>query len=578
MTSPPGQLRALTEVFFARFFESENTANRTDPTRSFLWLVGIVSGPGILFAFYRHFEWEWVARSRNELALDAIARADVTSYLVWTCAAVAVVAAGRWPTLLLDQRDALILGALPVRRPTMLLAKLVALGRYTALLAIGMHAGASLLYGMGLGLVRTPTAATRTFLAHFAASAGLTVFVMAVVVTIQAAGLLLVGPRRFVRASTTLQMAFVGLVLLVCVATPGAAELNAPGFAAAPSGQAWLPTLWFLGIFEVVAGTPAHALHRLAGVGAAALAVTCAVALVAFPLAGHVVLRSIAASAAPSLPLLRRLTAQVPRLLAGESPVRAAVQFALASLGRAPAPRLVLALAYAVAIAALVPAFAHLHAGDAAPQGMSTVPELAFPFVVAFFTLLGFRIAISTPVELQGRWLFLHVDFPPLAGRTAVWRLLFALAVVPCVLLTLAVGASLWGPAWGIARAAVAFTAGIFALEIFLWGYVGMPCSRPPAAEGFRSRWLALLLGLELFCYESAAAQLRWQNSLGPIAAQAALFAIGAVVAHAGGRWAAITNADVDDDDAVIRLNLEVVGRAVSSTARPAAANGARGR
>jgi hypothetical protein len=575
MTSPPGQLRALAEVFFARFFESESAAHRTDPTRSFLWLIGIVSGPGILFAFYRHFEWDWLARSKNVLALEATARSDISSYLLWTWVAVSVVGAARWPTVLLDGRDTLILGALPVRRPTILLAKLVALGRYTLLLAIGMHVGPSLLYGMGLGFVQTPTAATRTFVALFVASAGLTVFVMALVVTMQATGLLLMGSRRFARTSAALQMVFVGLVLLVSVWTPGQTELNSPEFAAAArSGGSpldWSPTLWFLGIFEAVARRPDQDLLRFAGLGTVGFVGTCAVALVAFPLAGQFVLRSIVAAGPASPTRLKRIAAHVPKLLGREPAVRAAAQFGLASIGRAPMPRLILALTYAVAIAALVPVFSQLHAG-AARQAVPGIPQLAYPFVILFFTLLGFRLAIKTPVELQGRWLFLLGDFSPLAGRTAVWRLLFAVVVLPSATLTLVIGLALSQPTLALGRAAVALAAGMFALEISLWGYVGMPCSRPSTADGFRGRWLAFLLGLELFCYETAAAQLRWQNDAGPLLAQAALFAVLAGSAHVAGRRAAQTHAVIDDDDAVVRLDLEVVRPAASPGTLPATA------
>ena len=71
MPRPPDefvQVRALTAAFFARFFESDTTAERTDATRSFFWLLAILAAPGLLLTTYRQFLWERIARRGEGIA------------------------------------------------------------------------------------------------------------------------------------------------------------------------------------------------------------------------------------------------------------------------------------------------------------------------------------------------------------------------------------------------------------------------------------------------------------------------------------------------------------------------------
>ena len=86
-----------------------------------------------------------------------------------------------------------------------------------------------------------------------------------------------------------------------------------------------------------------------------------------------------------------------------------------------------------------------------------------------------------------------------------------------------------------------------------------MPCSRPLVSAAFRGRTLALVVGFEVFCFESAAAQAGWKNEIGPVLWQAIFFAVSATGVHIGSGRAAAVNAIVDEH-LEPRLDLEVVG------------------
>ena len=555
------QIRALTAAFFTRFFESETTVERTDATRSFFWLLALLAAPGFLLTTYRQFLWERLVRREEGLdALVRTVRADTSEYLALTFVAVAIVAAARWQSLIIDRRDALVLGALPARSRVFVIAKLAALAGYTCLLAAGMHIGTAVVYGFSLGGFQRPSNVLGYLAALAIAGGGLTVFVMTAIAAVQSAALAIVGPRGFARASVTMQMALVASVLVVFVLSPGRSAgafstFDADGIAG-PAWVFWLPPLWFLGIFETLAGSASRELQGLASTGWLALAVALGLILAASPIAGARTLRAtFGVAAAPQWFLGRWITDRFARTLARQPAARGAIAFALATMARVSGPRLILALLCAAGLTSLVPVLATtLEVHPAA-----TTAVLAFPFVMQFFALLGLRLAIRTPVELPGRWLFDQTDVSPLAGRRAAWRMLFAGGVVAPMLVTAALWLWLWDPVVAIARLASALAGGWLALEVLLWGYVGVPCSRPLVSAAFRGRTLALVVGFEVFCFESAAAQALWQNDVGPVLWQAMFFAVTAAGVHIGSERAAAVNAIVDEH-VDPRLDLEVVG------------------
>jgi hypothetical protein len=562
------QVRALTSAFFARFFESETTVERTDATRSFFWLLALLAAPGILLATYRQFLWERLVRAGEGVdALVRAVRADTSEYLSLTFVAVAVVAAARWQSLVIDRRDALVLGALPAPPRVFVIAKLAALAGYTGLLAAGMHLGASVVYGFSLGSLVRPSNVAGHMAALAIAGVALTMFVMTAVAALQSAALAIVGPRGFARASVTMQMMLVASVIVVFVLSPGHSARAFSTFDAdgigGPPWAFWLPPLWFLGVFETIAGSASQELRELARTGWIALASAVGLLLAVSPVAGARTLRAtFGLASAPQRLTGRWLSNGLARILTRQPAARGAIGFALATVARVSSPRLILALLCAAGFTGLVPILSA--ALDLRPEPTTAV--LAFPFVMQFFALLGLRLAIRTPVELAGRWLFDQTDVSPLAGRRAAWRILFAGGVVAPMLVTTAIWLWLWDPLVAAARLASALAGGWLALEVLLWGYVGVPCSRPLVSAAFRGRTLALIVGFEVFCFESAAAQALWQNDITPVLWQGLFFAAVATGVRIGSERSAAVNAIVDEHIDP-RLELEVVGPLVRKPA-----------
>ena len=134
-------------TFLARFFENEVTVGRTDLRHSFFWVIAVLAGPGLLGVVYRQFAWSDIAMRHGADALAAYVLFDKALYLAVTFVAIGFVSAVAWPSLTIDRRDGLILGALPIRLRSIVTAKLAALGAYIVILSVGMHGLTALLFG-----------------------------------------------------------------------------------------------------------------------------------------------------------------------------------------------------------------------------------------------------------------------------------------------------------------------------------------------------------------------------------------------------------------------------------------------
>ncbi len=104
---------------------------------------------------------------------------DKAMYLMLTFAAIGLLSAFIWSTLLIDRRDAIVLGAMPVTPRAILGGKLLALAIYAGMVSVGMHSAAAVLYGGCLGALIGPAAIVRMTGAHFLASSALSLFVFA---------------------------------------------------------------------------------------------------------------------------------------------------------------------------------------------------------------------------------------------------------------------------------------------------------------------------------------------------------------------------------------------------------------
>jgi hypothetical protein len=114
---------------------------------------------------------------------------------------------------------------------------------------------------------------------------------------------------------------------------------------------------------------------------------------------------------------------------------------------------------------------------------------------------------------------------------------MFAVGVVPVVIVCAPAYAWRWGIGFAMAHSFVLFASGAFLLELLLWNYEQMPCARPwrPERANLGKRWPLYLAGFVAFSTWIPAVEVRLVQRPSLMAAFIALIALAALavrIAH----------------------------------------------
>ena len=506
------QHRALVRAFLERFFENEITSRGTDLQSSFLWLIGLLGAPGVFMAVIQSFNWEGVFIARGFEAVGRAAFPDKALYLGLSMVATGIIVNIVWNALLLDRRDATILGVLPLRRQTILRAKLSALAIYILTISIGMHVAASVAFGAILGNHGSLAFMVRNVVAHLAAGTLASMFVFALLCALQAVALVGLGPRFFNRFSPLLQTLLVATVILTLLALPTIVRALPPTVEQAgltpvvserltgSSGvtaradldlrvKPWIldtPVLWFVGLYEWILGTADPLLTGLARTALIVTGALLAILLLTYPLGYRRTLADTLSGPARAS-ILAYLSAWLTRGLARSPQTRASMQFLLATVARVERHRLTLALGCGAAAALALPIFLRSRSADAA----GSTEWMSIPLVAMLFMTVALRLAAALPSELQSSWVFASIDADPRRLRAGVFRVLAAGVVTPIAIASVAVGWSLLGAPSAVAFGLICLAAGLLLAEALVHRFSGMPCARvwSPETVNLRKLW-----------------------------------------------------------------------------------------
>jgi hypothetical protein len=490
---------ALTRSFVARFFDNEITAGSGDLKDSFFWLIAFLAPLGILMPWFRTVAYQGIVLVQGTDMLRRVSLADKALYLTLGMAAAGVVAVITWNALLIDRRDALVLGVLPLRVGTIVYAKLVALSIYIGIIVIGMHVGASVSFGFILGTGNTLWFVGSGILAHLVASCVGGMFVLFSVTALQGLLLATSGATTFMRLSPILQFLVGALVLSALVGVPLITHSVVDAIDSGGGRHAWVlatPPVWFVGLYEWSLGTSDPLLRHLAATAGGATAMAVGLTAATYPMAYRRLMRAavedVSEGDRPSR--FAVLARGLVRVLARRPVTRASIQFLLATVSRAETHRFVLALCAGTIAAFVLPACLSL---VSAP--LPSAPPVAFlaaPVVAIVFSLVGLRLAAALPAEIRAAWLFPAVDPPGRQARAGVWRTMFAFGVCPAVAVFVPCCWRLWGDlSLAFAHGLLCLAIGGLLTEALLWGYASMPCSSPwhPGRANLRAWWWAYL-------------------------------------------------------------------------------------
>jgi hypothetical protein len=394
-----------------------------------------------------------------------------------------------WDSMFPDRRDVLVLSPLPIRAKTLFLAKAAAVVTALGLTVAAVNVVTALASPVAFVTKGNALDWIRMFGVYWITMLASGAFNFCLVLSIQ--GLAQLLPRQqFLRVSAILQIAafflFLSMYFLQLPFTPPAEMLS-------PRNQrllAYLPSYWFLALFQQLNGFPApealSALARRAWIGLATVLTGAAAAyLICY------------------LRTLRKIAEQ-PDILPGSAALRwlppfgnplatAVTQFSIRTLFRSRRHRVTLSFYLGIALAIVLfiskaPRPGQPESLKADPSHQANLPMLAGSVLVICSAVVGMRVAFAMPIDLRANWVFRVM---PIGGgrenRTAVRRTLFTLAVIPVWLASAAGLFWMWPWRQAAGHLAVLGLMGIVAAELCLQSFRKIPftCSYLPGKTHF---------------------------------------------------------------------------------------------
>lgn len=348
-----------------------------------------------------------------------------------------------------------------------------------------------------------PAGPLRSFLAYWVTMLTAGVFMFCCVLSLQGFAAQFLPRRWFLRASAWLQLA------VFCLLVTGYFLQHSPAtvLVSGPrqSWISWIPSYWFVGIYEQLSGGVHPALEPFAQRAWIGLAAAVSATAMAYAASYFRTLRRIVEM--PDIaPGLRSGWLPIFDRLWGGLIETAIVQFSIRSLLRSRQHRMIFAFYLGVAFALgtlflKAPQTVSGEIGGGAWDPLS-VALLASTILLVGFWVAGVRVVCSLPLDLRANWILRVMPFE--AGRQCLRgrrRTLWIMSVVPASAIAALVLFSLWP--WKAAASHVAVLAllGIILAEYSFEGVQRIPftCSYLPGKSKVHlTFWLWILLLISL--------------------------------------------------------------------------------
>ena len=496
----------LAKTFFGRFFESDLMPPGLPQAQLVIWSMAFLAMPGLLLPV--RFAAMILGAPPNAPGMPRLLVLHHLLFITLSMTAIGLVALLIWNGMFPDRRDARILGGLPVSRRVLIAARLIALAALCGIFVLGINAMPTVLNGPLLPLVGGASNPLRGVAAHFLATSLSGTFVFSSLLMLQGIVLNIGGRKAADRLSLVLQILFLATLLQMIFFLPRMA-----GILTGDLSTGWiraLPSVWFLGLYDTIAGRPAAGSTGLAVTALAGTLGTVAVAVGLF-VATHDRLMRLALESHESAKRSRlalRLFGAATRVLCRHQVARATFEFTLRTLARSRSHRLLMAMYVGVAIALVASGLVPLAIGRGFAGFLEPgVEVLSAPLVIAFFTLIGTRVAIAIPVEPKANWV-IRLREPGTRGAAidGVRAALLVVGVLPAALLAAVSAATLWGPRAALIHTIVCVLMGALLAEILVTNMFKFPftCTYYPGRSRFGVLWPFYLTAFSLYSYTTA--------------------------------------------------------------------------
>jgi len=437
-----------------------------------------------------------------------------------------------WNAVFPDKRDSLILGPLPIRRRTLIFARLAAVGTALGGIIFSINAFTALFFAFSANSL---PGILEYFFAWWMAMAAAGVFVYCMVLSLQGLASQLLTWRGFMRVSGALQMlCLVAVLTLFFLTPPFALTLRHPS-----TLIQFLPSCWFTGLLLQMKGARDPKYAMLAAIALRNLAVAVTAAAILYTTAWIRNVRRIAE--APDIaPSIRRFPAA--KWLLPRKPIdRAILLFTWRTIARSRQHRLLLAAYGGIGFATALAFSSSFFMGttherwDQPNLGMMTASLLLLAIAIA-----GTRAIFVLPLTLSANWMLriTAIQHPSEYFR-ATRRTLLRLTAWPVWIAAAIVYLIIWPTGPALEHMLVLVLAGLLIADLSLHQFRKIPfaCSWLPGGPRFRLKLGIWMMIFVIFAGTMTALELWAMHNL-------ARFCIFAAILFLAARWAARRNTE----------------------------------
>ena len=547
-----GLFLLLARHFFGRFFDNDIVSQSGDMRTNAVQAFGFAASPGIFLALYmlpsgvsydHPFAGHWL------LVVDCYL------FVLYSMAVMGLVMVFEWDALFPDRKDYLVLTPLPVANRSVFAAKAVALVVFLAAFVAGANLFGTLLAPLVGTSGTSKVSVLQVALAHTTAVLAAGGFVALSIAGLQGILINVLTGRAFRRISPWVQMAAMGIVVVILFTTPLVWMVLRPSIEGRLPLAQWFPPFWFLGLYlDLLPGHPGGPVfHELAARAELAMEIAAAVFALTY-LAGYRrharrVMESIETAFDGPGRLRRGLEALVNRRLLPHPLERATFHFISNTILRNARQRLFLAVyagvAAAVSLLTLVSVQPYPAAGGRlfafAPAGL-----LPLPLIFTFFAITGLRAAFNFPAELRANWIFQVAESEDCAAHIrAVRKWVVVVVLAPLVLALAPLEISLCGWWLGAVQLSFAFLLALVLVHLLMVWFRKIPftCSYFPGKTSLAVVAFIYLAGFAVYVFWMSQVERRL---IGAPAGLLVFYALG-ILALAGLERLERRELDIDD-------------------------------
>ena len=502
----------LARHFFGRFFDNEIVSQHGDMRTNVVQAFGLVATPGMFVPFYMIPQR---TRFDQPFLHNWILISDYYFFVLYSMVVMGFVMVFEWDAIFPDRKDYLILTPLPLSGGGIFAGKTAALVAFLGLFLLDANFFCTLLGPLVSGGQGTGAPIVWKLIGiHAAAVAGGGLFVVLSIAGIQGVLINLLSGRAFRRISPWVQMALMGMLIIVLFLTPLVCASIRPLVEHRSALLRWFPPFWFLALYlDMLPGQPAGAIfHEMAPLARQGLATAAALFGITY-LAGYRrharrVMEGVDTPPAGPSWLRARFDRAVNRWLLPHPLERATFHFISNTILRNAKQRLFLATYGGIAIALSLPALVRISTRPASPLLLfDAAGLLGVPLTLSFFAISGLRAVFNFPAELRANWVFqISESGERLPHLRAARKWIVLMGVVP--LFALLAPAEVWFRGWRLAVIHLSFALmlSMVLLNLLLVWFRKIPftCSYFPGKTSMAVMFFVYLAGFATYSWSMA--------------------------------------------------------------------------